>query len=55
MFGAQLNIKAKEYSLLVVQVLHHLLQYFGSYEHDQIANNKLIPIKPKRYNSEKRI
>jgi hypothetical protein len=32
MFGAQLNIKAKEYSLLVVQVLHHLLQYFGSYE-----------------------
>jgi ferredoxin-NADP reductase len=29
MFGAQLNIKAKEYSLLVVQVLH-LSQYFGS-------------------------
>jgi hypothetical protein len=56
MFGAQLNIKAKEYSLLVVQVLHHSLQFWKLRADDKIANNKLIlPIKPKRYNSEKRI
>jgi hypothetical protein len=56
MFGAQLNIKAKEYSLLVVQVLHHLLQFRQLRADDQIANNKLIlPIKPKRYNSEKNL
>jgi hypothetical protein len=56
MFGAQLNIKAKEYSLLVVQVLHHFCNISEVRADDQIANNKLIlPIKPKRYNSEKRI
>jgi hypothetical protein len=56
MFGAQLNIKAKEYSLLVVQVLHHFIAIFRKLRADQIANNKLIlPIKPKRYNSEKNL
>jgi hypothetical protein len=36
MFGAQLNIKAKEYSLLVVQVLHLSLQFAAVTKDDKI-------------------